>query len=454
MGRDNSISYFKIFFLFSFFSHLIILYWIPNVMVYYGGMNRFLGIFGLIVLSAYISLFYGLSGLVIKKAVRSDISALFIIPSAWIFKDLILEKLFGGFPWEFAGYSQYKNTYFIQITELGGIHLISFIIIFLNIALYLFLKNRDKKYIISFILILFSTYTSGFFLYKSDLSLENRLLRTRAGIIQPNTGQNFSNHKKWKRASLKGLFEESIKLKNKGADFVIWPEYSIGLAPLQNKYIFNKFSNFALENIPLFAGFTDYKNSDEMYNSIMLFKKNGFEKYDKVRLVPFGEYIPFKDLFFFIEKITDEISDFTPGAEIHNLTLSGKKISTPICYEIIYPEIVRDFISLGGEAIILISNDSWYGTTAAPYHLLSMSVFRSIENRRYILRATSNGISAVIDPRGKIVKSVPLNTEQSFAADFSFRENLTFFTRIGYLFPYAMAILTFVFLMLSFRRKD
>ncbi|MCK5003657.1 MAG: apolipoprotein N-acyltransferase, partial [Candidatus Aminicenantes bacterium] len=218
--------------------------------------------------------------------------------------------------------------------------------------------------------------------------------------------------------------------------------------------IFNRFSNFALENIPLFAGFTDYKNSDEMYNSIMLFKKDGFEKYDKVRLVPFGEYIPFKDLFFFIDKITDEISDFTPGEKIHNLTLRGKKISTPICYEIIYPEIVRDFINLGGNAIILISNDSWYGTTAAPYHLLSMSVFRSIENRRYILRSTSNGISAVIDPRGEIIKSVPLNKEQSFTSDFSFREKLTFFTRIGYLFPYAIAILTFVFLLLSLRRKD
>lgn len=423
-------------------------------MVYYGGMNYFLGIFGLLVLSAYISLFYGLSGMIIKKVVRSDLSALFIIPSAWICKDLILEKLFGGFPWEFTGYSQYKNIYFIQSTELGGIHLISFIIIFLNIALYLFLKNRNRKYIISFVLILFSSYISGFFLYNRDHSLENKHLKTRAGIIQPNTGQNYSGHKKWKRASLNGLFEESIKLKNEGADFVIWPEYSIGLAPLQNKYIFNRFSKFATENIPLFAGFTDYKNSDEMYNSIMLFKKGGFEKYDKVRLVPFGEYIPFKDLFFFIEKITDEISDFTPGAKIHNLTLSGKKISTPICYEIIYPEIVRDFISLGGEAIILISNDSWYGTTAAPYHLLSMSVFRSIENRRYILRSTSNGISAVIDPRGKIVKSIPLNKEQSFTADFSFRGKLTFFTRIGYLFPYAVAIFTIVFLLISFRRKD
>ncbi len=422
-------------------------------MVYYGGMSKILGFFGLIILSAYISLFFGLFGSIIKRTARSDLYFLFLIPAAWVSKDLILEKLFGGFPWEFAGYSQYKNLYLIQISEIGGIHLISFIIIFLNIVLYLLLKKRKKEYIILFLLIPTLLYISGFFLYKKDIAKESTLPNKIAGIIQPNTGQGFGKNKTWKRWTLDDLFIISTNLKEQGADLVIWPEYSIGLAPLQNKFIYNRFANFAKDHIPLFAGFTDYKNSEEMYNSIMLFKKNGFEKYDKVRLVPFGEYIPFKNVFFFVEKITDEISDFTPGKKIHNLSLSGKKISTPICYEIIYPEIVRDFISLGGECIILISNDSWYGTTAAPYQLLSMSVFRSIENRRYILRSTSNGISAVIDPRGKILKKVPLNTEESFTHSFKFRKGKTFFTKFGFTFPYIALIVTLVFLFISIRRK-
>lgn len=423
-------------------------------MVSYGGMSRFLGIFGLAVLSLYISLFFGLFGSVIKKVVKSDMAALFLIPSAWIFKDLILEKLFGGFPWEFTGYSQYKNIFLIQISEIGGIHLVSFLIIFINVSLYVFLKKRNKKYLFILILIPALLYISGFIQYKRDLAFEKYLPENKAGIIQPNTGQNISGQRKWKRISLDELFKKSLDLKKEGAEFVIWPEYSIGLAPLQNRYIYNKLSVFAEENIPFFAGFTDYKNQDEMYNSIMLFKSSGFEKYDKVRLVPFGEYIPFKKLLFFINKITDEISDFTPGKKIHNLTLSGRKISTPICYEIIYPELVRNFISLGGESIVLVSNDSWYGTTAAPYHLLSMSVFRSIENRRYILRSTSNGISAVIDPRGEIVKMIPLNIEESFTSVFKFRKDFTFFTRIGFVFPYLMSLLVLIFILRYFRKKD
>lgn len=191
-----------------------------------------------------------------------------------------------------------------------------------------------------------------------------------------------------------------------------------------------------------------------MYNSIMLFDNGRFQKYDKFRLVPFGEYIPFKNIFFFVNKITDEISDFTPGEKIFNLQVLGEKISTPICYEIIYPQIVRDFIWRGGKAIVLISNDSWYGTTSAPYQLLSMSVFRSIENRRYILRSTSNGISAVIDPRGKIVKRVPLNTRHSFTSSFKFRRRVTFFTRIGFIFPYLTLLLVVIFTLRFLRNKD
>ncbi len=432
---------------------MILLYWIPNVMVYYGGMSRILGILGLLILSAYISIFYGLSGSIIKKIVNSPKTALLLIPSVWISKDLILEKLFGGFPWEFIGYSQFKNTLLIQSAEIGGIHLISFIIVFINVALYIFIRNRDKQFVFISALIIISFYISGYYLFKHDILIEKDINANKVGIIQPNTGQNYSSNRKWRNVTLDDLFNKSINLKEKGAEFVVWPEYSIGLAPLQNKFIYNKLSTFAREHLPLFAGFTDYKNSKKMFNSIMLFKKYGFEKYDKVKLVPFGEYIPLKKIFFFVNKITDEISDFSQGEAIFNLKILGRKVSTPICYEIIYPEIVRDFVNNGGEGIILISNDSWYGTTSAPYQLLSMSVFRAIENRRYILRSTSNGISAIIDPRGNVIKKIPLNSEDSFVADFRFRKNLTIFTKLGFIFPYITTLFVFFLLLAYYLKK-
>jgi apolipoprotein N-acyltransferase len=182
----------------------------------------------------------------------------------------------------------------------------------------------------------------------------------------------------------------------------------------------------------------------------MLFPKgkDKFQKYDKVHLTPFGEYIPFRKLFFFVERITDEIGDFTPGKEVHNLEMDGHWLATPICYELIFPQLVREFTDKGGEVIVITSNDSWYGDTSAPYQLLAMSTLRGIENRRYILRSTTNGISALIAPSGEILYRSPFNAKDTFTAPFKYIKRETVFMRFGYLFPY----FCFIFLILYFIR--
>jgi apolipoprotein N-acyltransferase len=168
----------------------------------------------------------------------------------------------------------------------------------------------------------------------------------------------------------------------------------------------------------------------------MLFNGNKIEKYDKFHLTPFGEYVLFRRWLFFVKKITDQIGDFTPGKILHNLNFSGHLLATPICYEIIYPELSRDLAARGAEVIVTISNDSWFGNSAAPYQHLAMAVFRSIENRRYLLRSTSNGISALVDPAGRIIYQSPLHKPDQFLASFQYLKHKTIFTRWGYLFPY------------------
>jgi apolipoprotein N-acyltransferase len=169
-------------------------------------------------------------------------------------------------------------------------------------------------------------------------------------------------------------------------------------------------------------------------------------KYDKVHLAPFGEYIPLKGLLFFVEKITDEIGEFTPGTEIRNLILSGRRIATPICYELIYPRLVRDFIALGGELIVIASNDSWYGRSAAPHQLLAMSVFRSVENRRFTLRSTTSGISALISPTGVICERSGLDEKEALTVPFAYLNDRTVFTRFGFLFPHLCLVIAFLWL--------
>jgi apolipoprotein N-acyltransferase len=151
-----------------------------------------------------------------------------------------------------------------------------------------------------------------------------------------------------------------------------------------------------------------------------------------------------------VERITDEIGDFTPGKDIHNLDMDGHLLAVPICYELIFPELVREFTSKGGEVIIITSNDSWYGNTSAPYQLLAMSTLRSIENRRYILRSTTNGISALIAPSGEILYRSPFNAKDTFTAKFKYIQRKTVFMRFGYLFPY-FCVLFLVFYLIRLK---
>lgn len=422
------------FFIFAFISYLIILYWIPRVMIRYGGMSKGLSILSLIILAAFLSLFHGIAGILIKK------SSLFMVPFIWVCKDLIIENIFGGFPWCLTGYSQYQNIYFVQVAEIGGVHLVTFILIGFNTLLYWLIRNighrdRRKPIIAALLVSLSCVYTMGYYLYQFSVSRTAPLKTHRAGIIQPNTNNDpISRREKLK--ILNRLFTESRGLVREGAEFIIWPEHTVYIYPLQNQKDYQRFNRFVKSNVPLLAGFTDFKGNGEIYNSAVLFGKEGVEKYDKVHLTPFGEYVLFREILFFVKRITDEIADFSPGTAVRNLVINSHPISTPICYEIIFPGLVREFVSKGGELIVTISNDAWFGNTSAPYQHLSMAVFRCIENRRYLLRSTTNGISAVVNPGGEILYQSPYNTADRFIGSFKYIKQKTIFTCCGYLFPY------------------
>ena len=422
-------------------------------MTNYGNTSGFLSIVGLFSLVIYLSLFSGLAGFLINKVIDLKYNVFLFIPSIWVVKDFIVEKLFGGFPWEFIGYSQINNYYFSQVAEIGGIYLLSFLVILIGVYLSMIIFTRNKKLIYHLIIVLVIIYLTGFVFEKNSKRIYSSKESHRAGIIQPNWYYNSNSEYIPIREKLKRLFDMSSELKNKGAEFVIWPEYTVSLYPNRNKYYLNKFKEFTKRELPIFAGYIRLETRNEFYNTIFLFIGDNVQTYDKTRLTPFGEYVPFRKLLFFVKKITRGIHDFSAGKEIKNLKLNGYKISTPICYEIIYPEIVRDFIKSGGNLIITISNDSWFGKTSAPYQHLSMARMRAIETRRYILRSTSTGISALIDPFGKLLYTSPLYKPDKFVADFKFSDYKTFYVNFGYLFPYFLSFLLLFFLIKYYMGK-
>lgn len=407
-------------------------------MVKYGGTTWILGIVGLIALAAFLSVFSGLAGMLIEKFSNdgSAHAAAFWIPTIWIAKDLVIEKVFSGFPWCLAGYSQYKNIYFSQLAEIGGIHLITFLLIGINVLIFRLWKTKSKKILLALVAVFLTVYASGYWLLKNHTAKTAKIPFHQAGIIQPNSNHDLVFDYTSIRTTLEKLFGSSRQLKINGAEFVIWPEFTVPIYPRQTPYFRDRFASFSQSHVPLFAGFTDYQGSEKVFNSMMLFNGQQSEKYDKAHLTPFGEYVPFRRWLFFIKKITDEIGDFTPGENIHNIRFAGHWFSTPICYEIIYPELVRTMIAKGGEVIITISNDSWFGRSSAPYQHLAMAIFRSIENRRFLLRSTSNGISALVDAAGRTIYQSPLHKSDQFLASFRYLKHKTIFTRWGYLFPY------------------
>jgi apolipoprotein N-acyltransferase len=191
------------------------------------------------------------------------------------------------------------------------------------------------------------------------------------------------------------------------------------------------------------------------YNSAFLIAEDGEVKgkYNKIHLVPYGEYVPLKEFFPFIEKMVVGIGDFSPGETVRVLSFSEKSFGTLICYEIIFPDLVRKFANNGANFLVNITNDAWFGKTGAPYQHLSMAVFRAIENRRFIARAANTGISAFIDSRGKIFEQTKLFTQETLTGNIYVKTQKTFYTRAGDLFAILCLGVSMFFVGIAYAKK-
>jgi apolipoprotein N-acyltransferase len=173
-------------------------------------------------------------------------------------------------------------------------------------------------------------------------------------------------------------------------------------------------------------------------------------RYDKIHLVPFGEYVPFKRLFSFAGKITKEVGDFTPGRERTIFELDGHKVGVFICYESVFPDEIRLFPKRGAEVLVNISNDGWYGESSAPGQHLNMARMRAIENNRWVLRATNNGVTAAIDPFGRLVDEAPRNVRRGMEGRYAFISEPTFYAKHGDWFAYLCVLVALVALVVRF----
>jgi apolipoprotein N-acyltransferase len=271
-----------------------------------------------------------------------------------------------------------------------------------------------------------------------------RIVQTNIPLDQP-----------WEGSPTKELLDELEDISaapSQQHKLIVWPETPAPFLLNEDPEFRSRIQRIAQRSgAHVLLGYID-RIKESPSNSAALVDPEGriVSRYDKIRLVPFGEYIPMKDLLFFAETFTRQVGDFAPGSDYTLSAIDGHRFSTAICYESIFPDFVRQFVKNGSQLIVVITNDGWFGESSAPFQHLRMGVVRAVENRRYIVRSANTGISAIIDPYGRILAETPLGVRTVLEGTAMFRSDQTFYSTYGDVFAYgnvaAVAVAVLLFL--------
>jgi apolipoprotein N-acyltransferase len=437
-------------------------YWIYSVMHQYGGVNTPDGIGILILFCLYLAIYHGVFGLLVSLLAGSgpfNLRVLLLSPVVWVAVELARTRV-TGFPWGLLGTTQVDNIPLARIASITGVYGLSFEIMLVNAALAAaFLVQREKRN-----RLLLATVVAALILQAGRWLLvpanpadhTTVLVQANVPILESSdwTKQYFDD-------TLRDLTQASLGPFH--PDLIVWPESP---APFyaSDPLFRDAVSNVARQtNTWVLVGNIGTRNAGasperatEVYNSASLVSPNGqwASRYDKVHLVPFGEYVPFRQIFSFAGGLTREVGDFSQGTSRAPLDAGGTKLGVFICYESIFPDEVRQFANNGAQVLVNISNDGWYGDSGAYAQHLKQSRMRAVENDRWLLLDTNTGVTAAIDPNGRIVASAPRKTRTALRAPYALSSVTTFYTRHGDWFAYLCAIISIAALsMRLFVRK-
>ena len=338
-----------------------------------------------------------------------------LIPLIWVLLERLRGVLFGGFPWLSLSHGQYLNIPLLQWASLAGEGIISGIIILVNFIIMAIFLSRGKKRIslaIALFFIILFVHAGGKILLKREAVVANTAKQEtlRVAVIQPNIIE------KWDKDSMEenfnilmGLSCESLKER---PQFIIWPESSFSADLEKDRLHLEQLKGFARgHNLHLLVGAIKEAAQGGFYNrAILISPGDGISSYDKVKLVPFGEYIPLGEKLPAWERWVEDIAgyrfSFVPGKEQNILSTGSTPFGVLICFEDIFPGLSRRFKEKGARVLINITDDHWFGRGPAPYQHLAASVLRAVENRLPVVRSANTGISAFIDSSGRIINMV------------------------------------------------
>lgn len=442
-------------------------YWITRVMVVYGGLQPWIAVPVNAALIAYMALFPALFALILRRLTISfGAMALFSAPLVWVATELGRTHLFGGFPWVLLGYSQMRLLPIAQFASVFGVFGVSMLVAAVSASLALIgLRaargvDRAAPYA-TFVVI------AVVFVWGRARMTDNELTRQgepiRVGLIQGDVDQAV----KWSPERAATIFDDYIYMTREAiglrADLILWPESSTPFVFEEDRAAADRLRALARQaHVPVLFGSDQIewkivgnrRVPDKYFNSAFLIREDGTTAgvYRKMHLVPFGEYVPLQKLFFFAAPLTEQVGTFQPGMTPELLPVRGHPISVAICYEVVYPALVRQFVQGGSQLLTTITNDAWFGDTAAPYQHFEQASMRAIENGRYLIRAANTGITGIVDPYGRVLNESRIYTRSVILGEVRFLTASTFYARHGDILAYAAVLVTLALLVMSRRR--
>ncbi len=447
----------------------LLLYWIVNVLTHYGGLPWFAAIpaFLLLVLcmSGFLVLFC-----VITHQMRQYLSPLLVVwfvPALWVGIDWFRSFFLTGFPWMDPGYGLWEQTAFIQVADLTGHHGVTFLLIMINILLAQLITDRSRcctvKVMITPILVI--TMVVGYSAIRLNQVVDALEIRpkTRVGMVQGNIRQEMKWSREKAKATLEGYLQKSSSLiKEAKPQFIIWPETALPFYPKYNdetvrliRFVQQK-GQHVITGAPWFVPLPKKSGKrGEYYNSALLYDQTGkvAGHYFKTHLVPFGEYIPFAKILFFVRPLVEAVGRFSSGKIERPLESGPAKVGPLICFESIFPDISRKWVGAGANLLANLTNDAWYGFSSAPHHSLAMTVLRAVETRRSIVRVANTGFSGFIDPLGRLRHKSPLFQPWIKSDDVVLMEGKTIYVRYGFLFAPFCCVVGIVGWLATVKRK-
>ncbi len=439
--------------------YLLSIPWVVHTMTTYGGLPLPFSFLLLLALSLYLALYVGMFAYgVTRLSARGPLKYLVGVPALWVGLEYLRTFLLTGFPWNLLGYSQYQNLPVIQMASVTGVYGISFLLVLTNAGLalgYLLFRRGWRPAVVPVGGVSVLLLGTVFFGMGRMVSAEARRQEIRVSVVQGNIEQGAKWDPGFQKRTI-DIYERLTREAGPEAELIVWPETAVPFFLRERGPLSQRVLDLAAEvRSYLLVGSPDrtHSPSPALYNSAFLISPRAkiVQKYDKIHLVPFGEYIPLKSLLFFVEKMAAGIGDFRAGQRFTVFEFPGGRFGVLICFEAIFPNQVRRHVLAGANFLVNITNDAWFGDSAAPYQHLSMAALRAVENGVYLVRAANTGISALIAPTGRILQQSDLFVETVLSGTFTSGSGGTFYTRYGDLFAWGCGLISI--LLLTTRRR-